>query len=142
MKTIYTSLLSISLASPAFAATSHYSVECVASSTVEMNRFNLAGFVDISDKGQARAEIKVNSQMAGKDAPLTDYGDLSEIGTARTYPAKSLGLNEVTLIRLKTQSNGRTLHLTIASGLLGPQSTLVVNTTPFRAECKLGSFLK
>ncbi len=142
MKKYCGSFITFTILSTSFAAEQRRTVECQPTETAELNRFNLSGFVDSDEKGQTHAELKATVQMAGKDAASIAYSELAFTGTSRKYPAKTLGYKEVSLVRLHAEAQGHQIQLIIASGLMGPQSTLVIGTIPFRAECKLGSFLK
>lgn len=113
------------------------SVQCQLLSLSELNKFSVEGNIDISEKSVASGQLTIKTQMAGKDAQVSEPIALNLVGTSRTYPARSLGSSEVTLVRAKTESNGKVYQLTVASGLQGPQSTLIVQGIPFRAECKL-----
>ncbi|MBC7420473.1 MAG: hypothetical protein H7328_07060 [Bdellovibrio sp.] len=120
-------------------ATTHTTrnVECTNGDTTALNRFTIQGSLDITGKSVATGEISLTTQMAGRDTLVSETIVLSSTGTFRTYAARSLGSQEVTLVQLKAQAQGRLYNLTIASGLSGAQSTLIVQGIPFRAECKL-----
>ncbi len=119
------------------AATTVRSVECTTEETAGINRFGVVGTIEITDKSMASGEMSLTTQMAGTNTAMSEPLVLSTLGTARKYAPRSLGAQEVTLVRLKALSSGRVYSLTIAAGLTGPQSTLTVQGIPFRAECKL-----
>ncbi len=135
MKIIIAILL---LSTATFAATTQ-TLDCspAIEASTTLNRFTMSGHVEINEKGSASAQLSGTTQMAGLDALVSPSTTLNASGSARVYPAKSLGVNEVTLLQLRTVMNGRVVNLTIASGLKGPQSTLTIQGIPFRAECNL-----
>ena len=134
MKLFLTTLL---LTSVSFASIQSLECAATADASTTLNRFTMNGSVEISDKGVATAQLAGTTQMAGVDALVSPETTLNATGSARVYAAKSLGVEEVTLLQLKAVLNGRIVALTIASGLKGPQSTMSLQGVPFRAECKL-----
>lgn len=130
-------LLALIFSTTAWAQSSMRSVECTTAETTALNRFTLSGTIEISEKGIAKGDLTLTTQMAGRDTPISEPILFRADGTARTYAARSLGAEQVTLVRIKTTLHDRVYSLIIASGLEGPQSTLTVQGIPFRAECKL-----
>lgn len=120
-----------------FAAPIVRTVECALSSAIGMNRFTVRGSLEITDKNAAAGEMSLTTQMAGTNTSPSDAVLLNTQGSARKYPAGSLGAEEVSLVRLTATAQGRIYSFIIASGLSGPQSTLNLQGIPFRAECKL-----
>lgn len=132
-----TFLITFLISVVSFAATQTLECAPAADSSTTLNRFTMTGIVETNEKGSATAQLTGTTQMAGLDALVSPSASLNASGSVRVYPAKSLGVDEVTLLQLKSVLNGRVVQLTVASGLKGPQSTMTIQGIPFRAECKL-----
>ncbi len=140
MKSISYCLMTLFFTAVAWSATTQ-TLECVnlSETSVAMNSFNLTGPVEIKDNGTATAQLTGTNRRAGINSIVSETTVLNLTGTSRVYPAKTLGFYEVVLLQLKGElrTGLKTVQLTVASGLTGPQSTLAIQGIPFRAECKL-----
>ncbi len=120
-----------------FAATQTIECSVADKSVTALNRFTLAGSIEINDKDDAIAQLSGNTQMAGFDSLVKDFSALELTGRVHVYAAGVLGSNEITSMTLIGNLDGRVVQLIALSGLTGPHSTLSIQGVPFRAECKL-----
>ncbi|MFZ3228665.1 MAG: hypothetical protein WA160_00545 [Pseudobdellovibrio sp.] len=132
-KTLFLFMLS-SVSTFAFATTT---LNCKSLDTVALNRFDATAEVSISDAGTTVAILKISTQMAGESSIRSKEFGLAMRGATKEISSNQLNANAFTLMQLETTLDSQSYRLIVASGLAGPQSTLIVRGIPYRAECRL-----
>lgn len=109
-------------------------VECVASSTQQLNKFSAVGLIDTNSENEAKGILALEVTASGPSKSAIDLGSSEVSGTSTVIAAGLLGVNEIT--SLAVASKDSKAHLTLNLGLKGPaSSTLLLEGVAYKSEC-------